>query len=74
MAINASGPPVPVSHGGGFTLGKAAHDAGRLLTMTAGVALIAIAALTPVALLLALAWWVGSALRRRRREQALDSV
>jgi hypothetical protein len=67
--------PPPVSHGGGgFTLGRAAHDAGRVLTVVAGVALIAIAALTPVALVVALAWWVGSALKRRRREQALDSV
>ena len=65
----------PVSHGGGgFTLGRAAHDAGRVLTVAAGVALIAIAALTPVALVVALAWWVASALKRRRREQALDSV
>jgi hypothetical protein len=38
------------------------------------VALIAIAALTPVALVGALLWWVGSAVRRRRREQALDSA
>jgi hypothetical protein len=68
-------PPPAASHGGGgFTLGRAAHDAGRFLTVVAGVALIAIAALTPVALVVALAWWVGSALKRRRREQALDSV
>ena len=65
----------PVTHkSGGFTIGKAAHDAGRVLTVVAGVALIALAALTPVALVIALAWWVGAALRRRRREQALDSV
>ena len=42
--------------------------------MAAGGALIAIAALTPVALVIALVWWVGAAVRRRRREQALDSV
>jgi Domain of unknown function (DUF4349) len=65
----------PVSHGGGgFTLGRAAHDAGRVLMVAAGVALIAIAALTPVVLVVALVWWVASALKRRRREQALDSV
>jgi Domain of unknown function (DUF4349) len=74
VTINASVPPPPVSHGGGFTLGQAAHDAARVLTVAAGVALIAIAALTPVALLVALAWWVGSGLRRRRRQQALDLV
>ena len=73
LQINARTVPTPVSHGsGGFGIGKAAHDAGRVLTVAAGVALIALAALTPIALLAALFWWVGSALRRRRREQALD--
>lgn len=74
VQINASTPPVPISHSGGFGLGRATHDAGRVLTVAAGAALIAIAALTPVGLLVALAWWVGAAVRRRRREQALDSV
>jgi hypothetical protein len=63
----------PVSHGtGSFTVGKAAHDAGRVLTVAAGVALITLAALVPVSLVAALAWWIGVAVRRRRREQALD--
>ncbi|HYB31438.1 MAG TPA: DUF4349 domain-containing protein [Solirubrobacteraceae bacterium] len=75
LQINASTPPVPVSHGGGgFGIGRAAHDAGRVLTVAAGVALIVLAALTPVGLVVALFWWVGAAVRRRRREQALDSV
>jgi hypothetical protein len=59
---------------GGFTFGKAAHDAGRVLTVAAGVALIGLAALVPVLLIGALGWWAASALRRRRREQALDVV
>jgi hypothetical protein len=63
--------PVPVTHKG-FTLGKAAHDAGRVLTVAAGAALIALAVLVPVALLAALGLWVAFAVRRRRREQALD--
>jgi hypothetical protein len=64
---------VPVhGSGGGFTLGKAAHDAGRVLTVAAGVALIALAVLVPLGLVGALAWWVWAALRRHRREQALD--
>jgi hypothetical protein len=75
VTVQARPVPAPVSHGGGgFTVGKAAHDAGRVLTVAAGVALIALAAITPVALVVALMWWVGSALKRRRREQALDSV
>ena len=75
VSLQAKPVPAPATHhSGGFTIGKAAHDAGRVLTVVAGVALIALAALTPVALVIALVWWVGAALRRRRREQALDSV
>jgi hypothetical protein len=76
VTINGGGIPVPAhSHGsGGFSLHQAAHDAGRVLTVAAGVALIALAALAPLALLAALAWWIASAIRRRRREQALDLV
>lgn len=74
--VQAKSTPAPVSHGGGggFTLGRAAHDAGRVLMVGAGVALIAIAVLAPIGLLVAVLWWVGSTLKRRRREQALDSV
>ena len=53
LTINAV--PAPVSHssgGGSFTLGKAAHDAGRVLTIGAGIALIALAVLVPVGLVL----------------------
>ncbi|HSC04770.1 MAG TPA: DUF4349 domain-containing protein [Solirubrobacteraceae bacterium] len=75
LDVNARNTPAPAPHhSGGFGIGRAAHDAGRVLTVAAGVALIALAALTPVALVAALLWWVGSALRRRRREQALDSA
>jgi hypothetical protein len=75
LEINARTVPPPVTHGGGgFGIGRAAHDAGRVLTVAAGVALITLAALTPIALVAALFWWVGSALRRRRREQALDAA
>ncbi len=76
VTINTPTVIVVPSHSGGsgFTLRKAAHDAGRVLTVAAGVALIALAALVPVALLGALAWWGAAALRRRRREQTLDTV
>jgi hypothetical protein len=57
-----------------FGIGKAAHDAGRVLTVGAGVALIALAALVPLALLVMLGWWIAATLRRRRREQALDAA
>jgi hypothetical protein len=66
-------PLAATSHSsGGFTIGRAAHDAGRVLTVAAGVALITLAALVPVGLLVALAAWVTLWVRRRRREQALD--
>jgi hypothetical protein len=75
LTINAGIAPAPVSRGGGgFTLGKAARDAGRVLTVAAGVGLIVAAALVPLALLGALALWVATVVRRRRREQALDAV
>jgi hypothetical protein len=76
VTVNSAITPVAVRHhaSGGFTLGKAAHDAGRVLTVAAGVALIALAALIPVLLVAALIWWIAAALRRRRREQALDAA
>jgi hypothetical protein len=73
ISVTVNARPVPVSrHSGGFTLGRAAHDAGRVLEVVAGAALIALAVLVPVMLVGALAWWIAVALRRRRREQALD--
>jgi hypothetical protein len=67
-------PPVPVARSSGFTIGRAARDARRVLVVAAGVALIVLAALVPLGLLAGLAWWVGAAIRRRRREQALDAT
>jgi hypothetical protein len=58
--------------GGGFGLHKAGHDALRVLEVTAGVALIALAVLVPVGLMAALAWWLAGTVQRRRRERALD--
>jgi hypothetical protein len=77
VTVTINGATVAPGHSGGhsgsgFTLGKAAHDAGRVLTVAAGVALITLAVLTPLALVGALLWWIASSVRRRRREQALD--
>ena len=68
--------PTPVTHhqSSGFTIGKAAHDAGRVLVVVAGVALIVLAVMVPVGLVAALVAWVGFAVRRHRRDQALDLV
>jgi hypothetical protein len=65
--------PRPVDSGG-FTIGKAAHDAVRVLTVAAGVGLIALAALIPFGLVAAFIAWVSYRVRRRRREHALDTV
>jgi hypothetical protein len=76
VTINGGIQPVVANgdSGGGFGLGRAAHDAGRVLSVAAGVALIALAGLVPFSLLAGIAWWVAAAIRRRRREQALDLV
>jgi len=58
--------------GGGFGVGSALHDAGRILTVAAGVLLIILAVLGPLALLAALAWLSARALTRWRRERALE--
>jgi hypothetical protein len=71
LSINpAPAPAVP--HQAGFSFGTAAHDSGRVLIVTAGVALIALAGLTPAVMLAALAWWIASTARRHRREHELD--
>jgi hypothetical protein len=76
--VQISAGPAPASvapkAAGGFTLGRAAHDAGRVLTVAAGVALIVLAALVPVGLLAALAAWIAVVIRHRRRERALDTA
>jgi hypothetical protein len=75
LTVSAGSAPGPVSHGGGgFTLGRAAHDAGRVLAVAAGVVLIVAAALVPLALIAAVGWWIATLVRRRRREQALDAI
>ena len=63
-----------VNGGGSWSLGDAAHDAGRVLAVTAGVLLITAAVLGPVAILALLAWLAARAVARRRRERALDQA
>jgi hypothetical protein len=72
ISAGAQPPVVSTHHSSGFTLRRAAHDAGRVLVVVAGVMLIALAVLLPVAALAALAWWVGGMVTHRRRERALD--
>jgi hypothetical protein len=75
VTIQATSAPVPTSsHGGGFTLHRAVHDAGRVLVVVAGISLIALAVLIPAGLMVALVAWVALRLRRRRREAMLDLI
>ena len=57
----------------GLTLHSGLHDAGRVLIVALVVLLIASAILVPLALLLAAGTAAGNALRRYRRERALDA-
>jgi hypothetical protein len=78
ITVSVRGPAARTHHpshasggGGTFTLRRGLHDAGRVLVVAAGVALIVLAALAPIALLAALGAWGWVLLRRRRREGAL---
>ncbi|MGC9220177.1 MAG: DUF4349 domain-containing protein, partial [Solirubrobacteraceae bacterium] len=57
----------------GFTISRAGHDAVRVLVVSVGVALIALAVLVPVGIALALIVWIVWMVRQRRRERALDA-
>ena len=76
VQVNQNGLPfVPVTkkhHASGFTIGRAGHDALRVLVVSAGVALITLAVLIPLGLVVALLMWLWVWLRQRRREHALD--
>jgi hypothetical protein len=72
QATTGGGVTPGAGNGGGFGLHRASHDAIRVLEVTAGIALIVLAALVPLALVAALAWWLAGTVQRRRRERALD--
>ena len=58
---------------GSWTPGDAAHDAVRVLEVSAGVALIALAVLVPLTLVGAAGGFAAVTVRRRRREAALSA-
>jgi Domain of unknown function (DUF4349) len=64
----------PAPSGGTWTPGDAAHDAVRVLEVSAGVALIALAVLIPLGVLGVAARFAAGAYRRRRREAAISSA
>lgn len=58
---------------GGWSFGDALGDAGRVLEVGAGVALISAAVLFPLAIIAAIAYITVAAMNRRARERALDT-
>jgi Domain of unknown function (DUF4349) len=54
-------------------IGDAFHDAGHILGIAAGVTLVGLAVITPLALLFLLAWLAQRLWLRSRRERALDT-
>lgn len=59
--------------GGGWGIGDAWGDAGHILGIAAGVAVIGLAVLAPLALICFLAWLAHRLWLRARRERALDA-
>ena len=62
----------PGSGGGRWTIGDALGDAGRILAVAAGVIVVGLAVLAPIALLALLAWLGRRAWVRAGRERALE--
>jgi hypothetical protein len=71
VTTGAGAAALPGSSHGGWTLGDAAHDAGKVLSTAAGVTLVGLAVIVPFALLGGLAWAAWRVLIRRSREGAL---
>jgi hypothetical protein len=74
VTVEGTGAAAKKDDGGAWTPRDALHDAGRVLEVAGGVALIALAVLAPLAVLALLALLGGRVVRRRRREGALDGA
>lgn len=59
--------------GSAWGIGDAFHDAGHILAIAAGVTLVCLAVIAPLALLFLLAWLAQRLWLRSRRERALDT-
>jgi hypothetical protein len=62
----------PSGDSGSWGVGDALHDAGHILAVAGGVAIIGLAVLGPIALILLAAWLLNRFRVRRLRERALD--
>lgn len=70
VEITSNGPEADDEDG--WSLGDALDDAGQVLEVIGGIALVSLAVLAPLALLGLIAWFVASRVRAHSREQALD--
>ncbi len=73
QVVTGKGATIPGSGNGNWTIGDALHDAGRVLAVAAGIALVALAAALPLALLGGGAWAGRRIYLRRAREQTLSA-
>jgi hypothetical protein len=64
-------PPAAKNGSGDWSVGDALHDAGHILQTAAGILLIALAVLAPIALILLLVWLANRFRVRRLRERTL---
>jgi Domain of unknown function (DUF4349) len=68
---HGAGAVPPSKDDSGWSVGDALHDAGHILTVAAGVLLIALAILAPIALIALLLWSLNRFRVRRLRERTL---
>lgn len=71
LVADRGGVASPPTRDSGWSPGDALHTAGRVLAVSAGVGLVALACLVPLGVVALLAGLGGRTLRRRRREAAL---
>ncbi len=71
VTSHGAGATPPSKDDGSWGVGDALHDAGHILTIAAGILLIALAVLAPIALIVLIAWAANRVRMRRLRERTL---
>ena len=69
VEVTSSGPN---SDEGDWSLGDALDDAGRVIEVIGGIALVSLAVIVPLALVAAIAWLIAARARRHQRDRALE--
>ncbi len=70
VEVSSDGPDS--GSGGGWSLGDAFRDAGRVLEVIAGVGLVTLAVMLPISLIALLGWAIAARTAKRRREAVLN--